>query len=143
MFLNSVSTILVGEKNDFAAMSIAWATQVEREHVLFSGPNHATAMKRVIADGVFFVSLLAEDQTEVARFFGGRNSKPSGLEEVNLVEVGGHLCIEGAVQSLRCSVVESKSLGEQVLVTGKIEDQVVLSEKSYLGYNRPDYWSSK
>lgn len=143
MFLNSVSTVLVGSKSDFDGMSIAWMTQVEREHILFSGPSPAAATKRVIETGTFFVSMLADDQTEVARFFGGRNSKRSALDEVNLIEVDGHLCVEGVVQSLRCSVVDVRNLGEQVLVTGKIADRVVLSDGLYLGYNRSDYWSSK
>ena len=34
MFSNSVSTVLVGCVGDFDGMSIAWMTQVEREHVL-------------------------------------------------------------------------------------------------------------
>ena len=48
MFLNSVSTVLVGGIDDFNGMSIAWATQVERGHVIFSGPDHAPSTLRIV-----------------------------------------------------------------------------------------------
>ena len=140
MFLNSVSTVLVGQLDDFDGMSIAWATQVEREHVIFSGPDHAPATLRIVEEKLFYMSLLAEGQTDVARFFGGRNSKPSALSKVEMVENKGHLFVNDCVKSLKCSVVETIHLEKQILVIGKIEDELVLNDRPLLGYIRPDYW---
>ena len=141
MFLNSVSTVLVGVQNDFEAMSIAWATQVEREHLIFSGPDHAAATLRVVEEQAFFMSLLANDQTEVARFFGGRKSKRSNLSNVEPKVMKGHLFVEGAVKSLKCRVIKTEPLGKQIMIAGKIEDTLLLNDHPLLPYNRPDYWS--
>ena len=89
------------------------------------------------------MSLLAEDQTEVARYFGGRNSKPSALSTVEMIEKDGHLFVDGCVKSLKCRVVETKHLEKQILVIGKIEDELDVNDRPLLFYNRPDYWSSK
>ena len=52
MFTNGVGVVLVGTVDDPVGMSIAWLTQVEREHVVVSLPGESRGTDQVSrADG--------------------------------------------------------------------------------------------
>ncbi|WP_205695410.1 flavin reductase, partial [Corallincola luteus] len=75
MFVNGVGVVLCGSAEDYVGMSIAWLTKVEKDHVLISVPKGALGTEKLLEEGRFTLSLLAETQTEIARQFGGSKQK--------------------------------------------------------------------
>ena len=49
MFLNGVSIVLCGDEHKIEGATIAWATKIEKKHLMLSLPSTANITKAVLA----------------------------------------------------------------------------------------------
>lgn len=108
-------------RNGFTA---AWVTQVSFDPLLLAlsvNPDHAS-YPLLLESGAFAVSVLAEDQLDLARRFGTR----SGRDADKLAGVGWRKGITAApiltdaLAYFDCRVVERVPVGDHVLVIGRV-----------------------
>ena len=139
MFVNGVGVVLSGTLEDYAGMSIAWMTKVERDHVVLSLPKKAKGTQRVTSTGRFTLSLLSESQRDIARLFGGAGSH-SVPGPVDLVETDwGMPAIGSSCAVYLCDVVTTQALNDQVVVMVRMTGPVYETSASPLVYNEEDY----
>ena len=122
MFTNGVSIILTGTNDDFKGMSIAWVSQVEKEHLIISIPKGADATNLLLKRKIFSVNELGLGQEDLAREFGGTNceQKPtSALANINSTEHDLPIILNCCSSTIG-SVIDVVEINEQVVVTAKI-----------------------
>ena len=140
MFTNGVGVVLAGTLAEPVGMSIAWLTRVEREHVVLSLPEGARGTARILSDGRFTLSLLADSQEDVARWFGRSERTSARREPPALVETAwGVVAVEGSLAVYLCTVVGMQGLGGQTVVTARTEGPVQVEQGRPLVYRASDY----
>ncbi len=122
MFTNGVSIILTGTNDDYRGMTIAWVSQVEKEHLIISVPKDAEATNLLIKREVFSVNELGVGQEDLAREFGGKNCEHNQTESLADINSTAHNLpiILNCCSSTICSTLNVVEVNEQVLITAKI-----------------------
>jgi len=77
MILNGITVVLCGHQGDVKGATIAWATKVERNHILVSLPVDAALTESVISNKKYSVNVLGQDQSKIARQYGGTKQSRS------------------------------------------------------------------
>ena len=138
-FTSGVSVVMVGTSSAPVGMSIAWLTQVERDHVAVSLPRGARGTDRVISTDRFTLSLLSESQMDIARRYGGGRRKVDGAQD-HLIETDWDTpVVRAGCAAYLCRVVGAQTVREQVVVTARIVKTVYAAEASPLLYRPADY----
>ncbi len=122
MFTNGVCIILTGTNDDYKGMSIAWVSQVEKEHLIISVPKGAEATNLIISRNMFSVNELGIGQESIARQFGGKNCDRKLMSALAQIKPTEHNLpiIVNCCSSTICSVKSVVNINEQVVITAKI-----------------------
>jgi len=124
MFLNGITIVLCGYKGDVKGATIAWATKVERNHILVSLPVDAALTESVISKKNFSVNVLGQDQSRIARQYGG--TKQSGslpkLDSDLDYDLWSAPVIRNCRASFLCSSIQEIQIKEQIIVIAEIAE---------------------
>ena len=142
VFLNGVNIVLCGNAEKFRGAAIAWGTKVEKDHALVSLPKHAAVTDCVCHSQVFTISVLASNQSAVARQYGG--GMQSDRQAIDLDDLDFALwkvpVVRDATAQLLCDVRHTVDIKDQVLVIGEISEIVVLDHLEPLVYDHSHYF---
>ncbi|TAA48416.1 flavin reductase [Corallincola spongiicola] len=143
MFVNGVGVVLCGSAEDYVGMSIAWLTKVEKDHVLISVPKGALGTEKLLEEGRFTLSLLAETQTEIARQFGGSKQKVVVEKDQTFLfsTDWGTPAVGECSGVFLCEVISSSELNDQVLVIAQLSGPVASTELSPLVFRKSDFFA--
>lgn len=143
LFLNGVSVVLSGDADDFRGASIAWATKVERDHALVSLPNHAAVTRNIRDTGLFTISVLAADQSHIARQYGGTSQTDrQAIEPDDLDFNRWHVpAVKHARAQLLCEQRHTLDVRDQVIVIAQISDFMFADDRGPLTYIHEQYFS--
>ena len=143
MFLNSISVVLCGDQNDFCGATIAWATKVEKEHLLVSLPRLSAVATTIEKQHRFSVNVLSEFQENIARQFGGhKQSKPLPVNELDLDFSNWKVpVVTGARAQYLCDLYQIDTLRAQRIITASILDSVTNESLEPLIYHHHKYFS--
>lgn len=142
MFVNGVSVVasLVGGVP--YGMSIAWATQVEEEHLIVSLPRYSFATERLLTAGCFTVNILADSQRELAVKFGSAKETGNKFEGVDYAIEGEAVVIADCQKAIFCELESTMEIKKQLVVVGLIKHLASSSSSaSPLIYKKSDYFS--
>jgi flavin reductase (DIM6/NTAB) family NADH-FMN oxidoreductase RutF len=142
IFLNGVNVVLCGNGESFQGASIAWGTKVEKDHAMVSLPKHGAVTNCISHSGVFTISVLSSDQSNIARQYGGKmQSNPHDIESRDLnftqwaVPVVQHACAQ-----LLCHVRHRLPINEQVIFIGEIAEFKSSDNLAPLVYDHGHYF---
>lgn len=136
LFLNGVSVVLCGDSENFRGASIAWATKIERDHALVSLPGHAGVTDDIRNSDEFTINVLAADQSNIARQYGGSSqSDPHEVQRGDL-EFGRWKVpiVKAARAQLLCEFRQAIAVRKQLLVIAEISDFVFADDREPLVY---------
>jgi flavin reductase (DIM6/NTAB) family NADH-FMN oxidoreductase RutF len=142
MFVNGITVVLCGDAESFEGASIAWATNVEKNHVMVSLPAGAAVTRAIAARQTFTVSVLGAGQSNIARQYGGsqqlrqvaRNDEDLNFEQWETP------IVQNSRGSFLCEVAKTISLNKQTIVLGKITDSIFSEEIPPLIYDHSAYF---
>ncbi len=142
MFINGVSVILTGEKDNPLGMSLAWVSQVEKEHIVISAPKESLVTSRVLENGIFSINQLGVGQEDVARLFGGRNVDKSNIEKK--VDIGqaskGTPILNQCCFTVVCKVTNSFDINKQTVIIGQLLETIEHSFVQPLIFKKTDFF---
>jgi len=122
-------------------MSIAWATQVEAEHLVISLPRDRVATERVLTAGCFTVNILAASQKDLAVRFGSSARLENKFDGVDYAVRGDAVVIADCYRALFCELKSSQELINQLVVVGLVRRDELGSGGAYpLIYKKSDYF---
>lgn len=154
MFINGVSVVVARVEGVPYGMSIAWATQVEAEHLIVSLPRDSASTEKVRAAGCFTVNILAASQRALALRFGsagdhdptgskfmGSKSVGSKFEGVDYAVEGEAVVLAGCHRAIFCGLESTQEVGKQLVVVGLIRRSDLASGGGPpLIYKKSDYF---
>ena len=143
MFLNGITIVLCGSRESLDGAAIAWATKIEKNHLLVSLPVDAAITNRVIAKENFSVSLLGEHQADIARQYGGsKQSNPLRRNPHDLdFDKWSVPIVKSCRANLICTMERNFSIEEQVIVIANIEDYIFDEAVPPLVYDHAKYFT--
>lgn len=143
MFLNSVNVIFVGDSKTYLGMAIAWATQVEKNHILVSVPKDADCTSLLLENKEFTVSVLSNSQKNVAIQYGGSQQRTQIDKDLTVVDFSRWRVpvIREAAEAVLCSMVSVQYVESQAIVVGKVLERVVAKGAGSLVYDSSDYFA--
>ena len=141
-FVNGVTVVLCAHSDELEGAAIAWATKVEKDHLMLSLPREAALTDALLARNVFTVSVLAYDQSAVARQYGGSKQRaplPKSTEdlELDLWEVP---VIKSSRAQYLCKLVHDLPVKEQIVVIASILETNGDESRKPLNYDRRSYF---
>lgn len=144
MFLNGVTIILCGDDRAFEGAAIAWATKVEKNHVMVSLPSKAPITSAILSNKVFSISVLGDGQWGVARQYGGsKQSKalPRDIHDLdfNLWDVP---VVKNCRAHLLCNTIQNIHVNEQVVLIAEVSELEFFNEIPPLVYNHAEYFNA-
>ena len=143
MLLNGVYVVTSQVEGRKSGLAVAWATQVEKHHILISLGAGSFTCREILATRVFALSQLHEAQTELAKTFGLRSSADMDKFAGVATEVwgtGAPLLVD-RYQGFECEVIESSELVDQVLFTARIlRSEPPRADVEPLPYITADYY---
>jgi flavin reductase (DIM6/NTAB) family NADH-FMN oxidoreductase RutF len=122
MLTHGVNIVCAVHDGRRGGLAVAWATQVSVDHVLICVGAQSATRELILASGAFGLSVLASDQTEVARSFGRQSSRVvDKLDAVgyHTAETGSPL-LDECIIALDCQVVAVHDLGREKLIVGHV-----------------------
>ncbi len=104
--------------------------------ILISLATKAASTQAIINNDRFSVSVLAEDQVEVAKT-GAKPGVPKFFEDFVETEDGFNHNVKNALASIHCKVEQTIEAGDHTIFIGLVEDVILGQSKSpLLHYNR-------
>jgi flavin reductase (DIM6/NTAB) family NADH-FMN oxidoreductase RutF len=141
MFINGVSVVTTLVGGVPYGMSIAWATQVEAEHLVISLPRNSVPTERVLTAGCFTVNILAASQKDLAVRFGSSERLENKFDGVDYAVRGDAVVIADCCRALFCELKSAQELGDQLVVVGLVRREELGSGGTYpLIYEKRDYF---
>lgn len=142
MFLNGVTVVLCGKAPDFSGAAIAWATKIEKNHVMVSLPSEARVTKIILSNKVFSISVLRDGQSDVARQYGGRRQSrplPQDNEDLDfgIWEVP---VVKNCRATLLCNTVQVISVNEQTVIIAAIVESAFTESVAPLAYDHAAFF---
>jgi len=137
-----VNVVICGTKNDYQGMSIAWVSYVEKKHIVVSMPRSSSITERVLSEGKFSVCVLAEDQSNIARQYGGGAQIRKVVQDNDLVECGEWdiPMIKACCTKMLCEICIVKHINKQTIVIAEVVDKNEIDALVPLVYNHADYF---
>jgi len=142
MFVNGVSIVLTGSKEEASGMAIAWVSQVEKNHLVISVPKGCDATNVLMKNGTFSVNELGLGQECIARAFGGKNcTKDPTHTEINITEAQcGLPMLSECRNSVICKTVLINEIKEQVIITAEILETINKADMSPMIFIKSDFF---
>jgi flavin reductase (DIM6/NTAB) family NADH-FMN oxidoreductase RutF len=122
MLTHGVYVVCARHEGKLGGLAVAWATQVSTDRVLICVGKQSATRALILASEAFGLSVLTQEQVEVARAFGRRSSgKVDKFEGVDhhTAETGSPLLDDCAV-ALDCRVEAVQDLDDKKLIVGRI-----------------------
>ncbi|MEM7114389.1 MAG: flavin reductase family protein [Chloroflexota bacterium] len=141
MFLNGITVVLAGNE-EFVGATIAWATKVEKQHVLVSLPAEAAVTNRILQEKTFTISVLASHQSDIARQYGGRKQArplPQNRNDLDFT-LWATPVVKNCRAQLLCSVQQINFIKEQVVIIAKIDQATSRDDVAPLIYDHKAYF---
>jgi len=145
MFVNGISVVICGSKSQYHASTIAWATKIEKNHLIVSLPVDAAVTGAIDLIKEFSVSVLAENQSNVARQYGGRKqimTLPRNKDDIDYSFWNVPTVVNCRARAL-CKVMQQVKLLEQVVLIAEIKDSKVNEQVEPLVYDHAEYFERK
>ena len=140
MFTNNVSVVLSGSPSDYKGMSVAWATLIEKDHVVVSLHKDAPATQSLRENKFFSVNILDANQLSLAKQFGGRKFMKDRDESIGLIgEMNGVPIINNCYAVIIGGVCEVIPVQDQLLGIAKRTEQKGGDAKEALIFTGADY----
>ena len=143
MLLNGVYIVTTTWEGKRSGLAVAWATQVEKHHLLLSIGKDSFTCEQILSSRVFALSQLHDAQSDLARTFGLRSSADSDkFSGIDTEEWGtGAPILQDRFQAFECSVVSTQELEGQVLITGRVlRNEPPRADVEPLAYITADYY---
>jgi len=137
-----VNVVICGNKNDYEGMSIAWVSYVEKEHIVVSMPRQSSITERVLNEGKFSISVLAENQANIARQYGGGAQIQKIPQDNDLVECGewGIPVIKACCSKMLCEICIAEHINKQTVAIAEVVDKHESDASVPLVYNHAEYF---
>ena len=122
MLTHGVNVVCAMHGGRRAGLAVAWATQVGVDHVLICVGAQSATRDLILASQAFGLSVLAHDQTDIARIFGRQSSRTADkLEQVayHAAQTGSPL-LDDCVVGLDCRVVQVFDFQNEKLIVGRV-----------------------
>ena len=142
MFLNGITIILCGDRDSFEGAAIAWATKVEKKHILVSLPAKATITQYIKSTKVFSVSVLGEHQADIVRQYGGsKQARPliKNPDDLDFNEWPVPI-VRNCRANLLCNMEKEIPLEEQFVALASIEQFIFHETIPPLVYRHDEYF---
>ena len=141
MFVGGVSVVTSLVAGVPYGMSIAWATQVEEEHLIVSLPRYSFSTERLLTAGCFTVNILADSQKELAVKFGSAKEPGNKFEGVDYAIEGEAVVIANCQKAIFCELESTREIRKQLVVVGLVKHLASSSNgTSPLVYKKSDYF---
>ena len=75
MLTHGVNIVTAGHEGRLAGLAVAWATQTATNRILICVGKQSATREVILAAGAFSLSVLRQDQLEIARRFGRTSSR--------------------------------------------------------------------
>ncbi len=142
MFINGVSVVAALVGGVPYGMSIAWATQIEEEHLIASLPRYSFATEKLLTAGCFTVNILADSQKELAVKFGSAKDFGCKFEGADYAIKGEAVVIADCHKAIFCELESTKEIKKQFVIVGLVKSLASSSSStSLLIYKKSDYFS--
>lgn len=142
MFLNGITIVLSGNETDYEGATIAWATQIERQHVLVSLPVDAAVTARILQEKSFTISVLANHQADLARQYGGRKQSrplPKNRNDIDFQQWSIPVVQDCRAQIL-CDVQQIQFINQQTVIIAAIQQSTTQDHLAPLHYDHQAYF---
>jgi flavin reductase (DIM6/NTAB) family NADH-FMN oxidoreductase RutF len=142
MLTHGVNIVCAQHEGKKGGLAVAWATQIDTDYILICVGSQSATREIILNSRAFGLSVLAKDQVDVARLFGGKSSR-----KVNKFEkIGHHTAKTGSpllndcVVALDCEVEDIHDHGTEKLIIGRIvAAEFIQEEYEPLIYRERDY----
>lgn len=143
MFTNGICVIITGTNEDYEAMSLAWVSQVEKQHLMVSAPKGATATNLLLKQQLFSVNELGLGQEGIAEQFGGKDCVKNTVTSPAKIKPTEHNVpmLENCCLTAIAKVISVVEINEQVLITARIIDTISGVDMSPLIFNKAAYFN--
>ena len=122
MLTHGVYIISAEHEGRRGGLAVAWATQVGTDRILICVGKQSATRELILGSQAFGLSMLAQEQVDVARRFGRQSSrridKFQGLG-IHTATTGSPL-LDDCVAAFDCKVIEVFDVGNQKLIVGEI-----------------------
>ena len=142
MFLNGVNVVLCGDEGDVKGATIAWATKIEKGHAIVSLPSEAAVTKAILSKKVFSINVLGQNQSDIARQYGGSNKIQPLPKNINDLDFGlwDTPVIKDCRAQFLCNAIQKIPINEQTILIAKITEQGFSANIARLAYDHGAYF---
>ncbi len=142
MLTHGVNIVCAQYEGKKGGLAVAWATQIDTDYILICVGSQSYTRKLILNSKAFGLSVLAKEQTGVAKIFGSRTSrKTDKFKEISFhtVKTGSPL-LDSCVAAFDCEVEIVHDHNDTKLIIGKIVSAEFLRKDfSPLVYREEDY----
>lgn len=142
MLTHGVNVVCAEHGGSRGGLTVAWATQIATDHLLICVGQQSATRELILESGAFGLSVLAQDQVEVASAFGIRSSRNVDKFEgvgCHALETGSPL-LDDCAATFDCQVEAVHDHGTEKLIIGHIVAAERLQEEyKPLIYREEDY----
>jgi len=142
MLTHGVNIVCAQHEGKYGGLAVAWATQVDTDYILICVGSQSYTRELILNSKTFGLSILAKEQVNVAKIFGGRSSrKINKFKEISFhTSKTGSPLLDNCVAAFDCEVEVVHDHNDTKLIIGKILTAEFL-QKEYepLVYREEDY----
>jgi flavin reductase (DIM6/NTAB) family NADH-FMN oxidoreductase RutF len=142
MLTHGVNVVCAQYEGKLGGLAVAWATQVAKNRILICVGQQSATRELILASGAFGLSLLTQEQVDVARTFGRQSSRHVDKFAGIAYHTGktGSPLLDDCAATFDCVVQEVYDHGTQKLIVGQIAAVEWLREEwEPLIYREEDY----
>ena len=142
MLAHGVNVVCAQCEDRRGGLAVAWATQTAVDRVLICVGQQSWTRELILTSGAFGLSLLADDQLDVARCFGTQSSRDVDKFEGLDWHTGdtGSPLLDDCIVALDCVVENSYDEGSTKLIVGQVvKAEYLKTAKTPLIYRQDDY----
>ena len=142
MFLNGVNVVLCGDAQDIEGAAIAWATKIEKDHAMVSLPSEAAVTKAILARKVFSINVLGQNQSDIARQYGGSKQTQPLPQDIRDLEfdLWDTPVIKNCRAHFLCTTTQEIPIKEQTILIATITEHSFTESIAPLIYDHGAYF---
>ena len=143
MLTHGVNVVAARHESRLAGLAVAWATQTSTDRILICVGSQSATRELILAAGAFGLSVLREDQLEIARTFGRRSSRDTdkfaGL--AHHADQTGSPLLDDCIATFDCRVesVYDQAGGSKLIVGRIVSAELKDNRTAPLLYRQEDY----
>lgn len=142
MFTNGVSVVFSGTNENYKGMTIAWASLVEKSHLIVSLPKKSEATQQLLKNEKFSINILESSQEGIAKYFGGSHCIKSETPDSGQLESTQYdlPILLNCCRSIICGVVQVNEVNDNVVVIANVIDVINDSDNKPLIFDLAVYF---